>query len=332
MEYLINNAMNINKIQELSKLYNEVALYFSKYEPQQFTAYSVPYYYPDSKIPTVWKVFKPESMSCTVCQFADWFRSLKTALYGIVLSYREEIFQDTISYYFKSYLYIPKSTVLIKCGDADNVELLNMFMNATEFINNISGHGLKDEYESFKEEAERERASLMPEEQVNEENYIDDELDMFIQKIRDDSNTLAHEVVHKLLNSGAVGLMQTDNQVKETQWHLPRELDTAEARRVLKKAVESELIEISKNGYIWNESNALLACMCGVLYCGDTLKTDAITKEKIIKLGSTLFPERTLCNLFGVKNLGQSRLQKKDKTPPKGWFEMIEPLFNEAAK
>ena len=41
MEYLTNNAMNINKIEELSKLYNEVALFFSKYEPQRCTPYIV---------------------------------------------------------------------------------------------------------------------------------------------------------------------------------------------------------------------------------------------------------------------------------------------------
>lgn len=325
--------MNINDIQEFSKLYNEVALFFSKYEPQQCTICSTPYYYSTSEMPTECKVFKPESISYTVFQFTDWFRDLKIVFYGIVLSYRKEIFQDTISYYFKSYLYIPKSSMLIECGDVDNIELLNIYMNITEFINNISGHGLKDEYESFKEEAERQRASLMPGGQVNEENYLDDEeLEAFISKMRNDSHNLAHELVHKFFNSDAVGVMQTGSQVQEIQWNLPRELDTDEAKRVLGKAVESDLVEISGNGYIWNGSNALLACMCGRLYCGDTLKTDTITKEKVIRLGSTLFPERALCTIFGLKNLGQSRLQKKDKTPPKGWFEVVEPLFNKATK
>lgn len=90
---------------------------------------------------------------------------------------------------------------------------------------------------------------------------------------------------------------------------LPEKLKTDEAIEVFQRAVEANLIEIMPNVLKWNETNALLAYLCGKLYCGDTIEIDPTTKEYKIKRGETFLPEEPLNSLFGVKNLGQSRRQ-----------------------
>lgn len=295
MESLTNNVMNINKIEDFSKLYNEVALFFSKYEPQQYNICSDSYYSSMSKVQADWKVIKPGSMSHNACQFVDWFKNFKEVLYDIVLLYRKEIFQDSISYYFKSYLYIPKSSMLIQCSDGDNIELLNNFMNATEFVNNISGHGLKDEYDSFKEEAERKKTGLISGEQVDEENYLDDEeLDMFIQKINDDSHTLAHELVHKFFNSGVVGLPQNNNQWQKTLLYLPRELDTAEAKEYFSNAILAGFMD---EDYQWKGTKYQAALFAEI--CSEKLGLKHKWKPFEI--------------LWGVRHMAQTRRESKER-------------------
>lgn len=101
-------------------------------------------------------------------------------------------------------------------------------------------------------------------------------------------------------------------------------LETDEAVNVFNKAIKADLMEVCGNGLKWKASNALLAYLCGRLYCGDTTKIDSVTKERIVKRGSGFFPETKLNDLFGLKNLGQSRLQLN--RVPKG-FEKIEALF-----
>ena len=115
----------------------------------------------------------------------------------------------------------------------------------------------------------------------------------------------------------------------------PENLNTDKAKRLFKKAVEAGLMQPLNNmsGYQWNKSNALLAYFCGKIYCGDSLKQDAITDEWILKRGGTFFPETDLMSFFvkkenqAIKNLGQSRLQMQ--RPPKGYKD-IDRLFDEA--
>lgn len=101
-------------------------------------------------------------------------------------------------------------------------------------------------------------------------------------------------------------------------------LETDEAVNVFNKAIKADLMEVCGDRLKWKASNALLAYLCGRLYCGDTTKIDSVTKERIVKRGSGFFPETKLNDLFGLKNLGQSRLQLN--RVPKG-FEKIEALF-----
>lgn len=105
---------------------------------------------------------------------------------------------------------------------------------------------------------------------------------------------------------------------------LPKQLKTDEAIKVFGKAITAKLMELDKGRLKWTKSNALLAYLCGILYCGDTKSQDTITKEFVIKRGSTFFPESALCTLFGVMNLGQSRIQLEHL--PRG-YEAVDKLF-----
>ena len=93
---------------------------------------------------------------------------------------------------------------------------------------------------------------------------------------------------------------------------------------VFKKAIESGLISVSEDKLHFNGSNALLSYLCGIVYCDDTKYQDPVTKEWLVKLGSTFFPESELNNLFDVINLGSSRLQLKRL--PRG-HEKVDKLF-----
>lgn len=107
----------------------------------------------------------------------------------------------------------------------------------------------------------------------------------------------------------------------ETLLQAHDKLNTDRAKEVFGKAIEKGLIEVSDNVLKWQKSNALLAFLCGIIYCDDTQYQDAVTKEWMVKRGSTFFPNVELCALFGVKNLGQSRTQLNRL--PKGYEKAL---------
>lgn len=105
---------------------------------------------------------------------------------------------------------------------------------------------------------------------------------------------------------------------------LKGELKTDEAITVFGRAIMAKLIVPDKGRLRWTKSNALLAYLGGRLYCGDKKEQDPITKEFVIKRGSEFFPNTGLNTLFGLKNLGQSRIQMEHL--PKG-YEEVDKLF-----
>ena len=114
----------------------------------------------------------------------------------------------------------------------------------------------------------------------------------------------------------------------ESPLMLPDELHTDEAVKTFEKAVTAGLMERQGNGYKWNKSNALLAYMCGRLYCGDCIEIDKYTGQPKYKRDKTeFFPEKALCTLFGVKNLGQTRRQVADQQNPPTGYKDIDRLF-----
>ena len=117
---------------------------------------------------------------------------------------------------------------------------------------------------------------------------------------------------------------KTAAEPKELKDLLPERLRNDEALKIFQRAIDANLIEKTATGLKWQLSNALLAYLCGIVYCGDTSPWDKFYKEYIVKKSSTLFPDKALSELFGVKNLGQSRLQLIYK--PKG-YEKVDVLF-----
>jgi hypothetical protein len=110
------------------------------------------------------------------------------------------------------------------------------------------------------------------------------------------------------------------------QIEIPEELQTHEAKSIFEKAIKAGLMVSTETGcYQWQKSTALLAYMCGRLFCGDRIVKD-IAGEDVIQKGSDYFPETVLNQLFQTKNLGQSHQQLKDKRPPRG-HECVDDLF-----
>jgi len=97
---------------------------------------------------------------------------------------------------------------------------------------------------------------------------------------------------------------------------------TEEQEKVLQKAIETGLMSQSETGYKWHKSNALLAYLCGRLFCSDTFQRDVAGELVIKRVG--MLPETALSTLFSVKHLGNSRGQLTH--PPKG-SEIVDALF-----
>lgn len=89
----------------------------------------------------------------------------------------------------------------------------------------------------------------------------------------------------------------------------PEKYRTERAMNVLQKAFEDGTIHFNGEGLKFDGSNALLAYLLGAVYCGDTKEYDKYVQGDKVKRGSDYFPDTFLSKLFGVKNLGQSRLQ-----------------------
>lgn len=110
---------------------------------------------------------------------------------------------------------------------------------------------------------------------------------------------------------------------------LTGKLDTPLARDVFARALKAGLMEEVDGHYKWKESKALLAYMCGRIYCGDKPGYDEREEKTYWKFGRTeFFPETELNALFGVKALGQSRTNRKDLAVPQG-SNKIDDLFKQ---
>ena len=104
-------------------------------------------------------------------------------------------------------------------------------------------------------------------------------------------------------------------------------LNTPLARQVFARAIETGLIEEVGSHYKWKESKALLAYMCGRIYCGDYPKYSAREVKSYWKPGrSEFFPESDLNALFRETALGQSRQNRKDESVPMG-SKKVDDLF-----
>lgn len=109
---------------------------------------------------------------------------------------------------------------------------------------------------------------------------------------------------------------------------LPEHLDTELARKVFARAIDAEFMEENGAHYKWKLSKALLAYMCGRIYCGDRPGYSDTDEKSFWKYGSSgFFPDAELSALFGQSELGQSRQNRKDLTVPQKSHK-IDKLFD----
>lgn len=119
---------------------------------------------------------------------------------------------------------------------------------------------------------------------------------------------------------------ETEQAVSQPQQNaildlFPKGLLNDSAKRILLNAANDGAIDVIGKKLKFQGSNALLAYMLGIAFCGDTKQYDVFLQGYKVKRGSTFFPDTLLSDLFGVKNLGQSRLQLN--SVPKG-YEKVE--------
>ena len=75
-------------------------------------------------------------------------------------------------------------------------------------------------------------------------------------------------------------------------------LDTSLARTIFAKAIEAGYIEEVGSHYSWKGTKALLAYMCGRIYCGDYPEYSKYEQKTFWEFGNGLFPDVELNALF----------------------------------
>lgn len=113
-------------------------------------------------------------------------------------------------------------------------------------------------------------------------------------------------------------------------FQLPNELATNKALKYFPIAIDNGVITITENGYLWNESTALLDLFCGMIYCNDEIRKEMYTY--VWHLGVGEFPSSALNKVFlNKKNIGQQRVNnlikqtkcKRYRSAPKKWRDIV---------
>ena len=125
------------------------------------------------------------------------------------------------------------------------------------------------------------------------------------------------------------GNIQSEEQNTSKGVVLSGRLDTPLARTVFAKAVEAGYMEEDGSHYRWTKgTKALLAYMCGRIYCGDVPEYSNLDRKSFWKFGNGLFPDAELNALFGQTGIGQSRQNRRDMAVPSNAGD-IDKLFSD---
>lgn len=113
-----------------------------------------------------------------------------------------------------------------------------------------------------------------------------------------------------------------EHEQQQTIQDIPKLRGTRQEKEVFEKALQKELMVLCDGGYKWTKSKALLAYMCGRLYCGDRIKEDD-NEDRHYKKGRQQLPAKELKALFN-ENVGGNR--DAIKAPPRNYW-IIDDLF-----
>ncbi len=117
---------------------------------------------------------------------------------------------------------------------------------------------------------------------------------------------------------------QHTTEYQQDTTEIPTINGTNQERTVFGNALQKEYMSLENGCYRWKESKALLAYMCGRLYCGDRVKEDEVTyKEDYIK-GSTQLPATAVKRLFNGADVANNRYRLN--APPKD-HRKVDELF-----
>jgi hypothetical protein len=107
---------------------------------------------------------------------------------------------------------------------------------------------------------------------------------------------------------------------------LPSRLDTELARKIFAKAIEEGYMEEAGSHYSWKGTKALLAYMCGRIYCGDYPEYSKYEQKTFWEFSNGLFPDVELNALFEQTGIGQSsasRLSIRSTRDNRSWLRRL---------
>ena len=113
-----------------------------------------------------------------------------------------------------------------------------------------------------------------------------------------------------------------EHEQQQAKQDIPQLRGTQQEKEVFEKALQKGLMVLYDGGYKWTKSKALLAYMCGRMYCGDKIKVDD-NDDRHYKKGRQQLPAKELKDLFS-ENVGENR--DAIKAPPRNYW-IIDDLF-----
>lgn len=148
--------------------------------------------------------------------------------------------------------------------------------------------------------------------------------------MRNDINYLFNEIVFEDRNMLA---SNPDAHRVDDSLNLPSDLNTERAIKYFQRAIDAGLIRRTAQGLEWIKSgnvgegvNAQAALFCGMVYCGDKVKSSKYGGDKW-KVSKSIFPDAPLKRLFALKTLGTIRTNDLDgercKSAPRGWKRIV---------
>lgn len=128
--------------------------------------------------------------------------------------------------------------------------------------------------------------------------------------------------VIEILNSKVVSKAQQIRPDREGKHRKAKDILTDEVRTWFDKFCEIGILEKLNEGYNCT-SNALLAFIAGVIWCGDRVMKNMNGEPEVRHGVKGKLPQKELEKIFGISNLSQSRYQLDGNSPPDRYEDVL---------